>query len=109
KRLNHPSPRHSATACPTTKEFMVSTKPNQKGGELTKWAGILCNDPNFWKWLETKGWSPYRFDSFTSGEIVRTICGVQSRRELDHNPAAARIFREAIMRPFDEWKRCQKF
>ena len=77
-----------------------------KGGELAKWAGILCNDPLFWKWanLQYKDTFLYVDKNHIAASYIRLICGIDSRVELDHNKEAAQTFREEIMKPFDEWK-----
>lgn len=82
------------------KESVTVEKP--KGGELAKWAGILCNDTEFWKWFayddEPIG-SPEQ-----AAEAIRFYCDIESRAALDHNTTAAHIFREQIMAPFHKWK-----
>lgn len=78
-----------------------------KGGALAKLAGILCADPDFQLWLEN---SIPRLPEGVGGEegseraavIVRHVCGVKSRAELDHNPQAAVIFHEQIRKPWLE-------
>jgi hypothetical protein len=80
-----------------------------KGGELSKLAGILCNDPDFLPWLERR-MPPEKLPAALGGEegaeraavIVRHLCGVKSRAELDHNSKAAVIFHEQIRRPWSE-------
>jgi hypothetical protein len=94
---------------PVVKDNLTPEKP--KGGELSKWAGILCNTQMFWQWL-TLETLPLGFE-ITNGSEARArlieICGIESRKELDHDKEAGRIFREEIMAPFDEWKnQCQK-
>jgi hypothetical protein len=77
-----------------------------KGGELAKWAGILCNDPIFWKWLTLDTLHlGFEITNNTQARMrVIEICGIMSRAELDHDPAAAKIFREEVMAKFDAWK-----
>lgn len=75
-------------------------KPEAKGGSLSKWAGILCDDPKFWAWCGLHTSSEAR-------DYLCHRCNIGSRRELDHNPKAARVFREQIMAPFAAWKGSQ--
>lgn len=70
-------------------------------------AKLLSNDPVFWEWMEQAG---YAFpDGLSANSLIRATwlirneCGVQSRAELDHNPEAAKIFRN-MMGEFDNWK-----
>jgi hypothetical protein len=88
-----------------------STSGPEKGGELAKWAGILCNDPVFWEWARLthpETWSS-AWDHATEKDggwaiFIRHFCGIRSRRELDHNAEAGRKFREEIMKPFHKWR-----
>ena len=74
-----------------------------KGGELSKWAALRCQDPAFRAWLAKQG--PARQDWNTTdgaADTIRAICHITSRAELDHNKAAAAIFNERIRRPWQE-------
>lgn len=76
-----------------------------KGGDLAKLAGVLCGDPDFQLWLEESMQSLPDAVGGTEGAersavLVRHICGVQSRAELDHNPEAAAIFHNVIRKPW---------
>ena len=88
--------------------------PELKGGPLAKLAGMFCNDPNFSRWLNEHG----RFTHMeglsvnADGQIFNPVmaradiletCKIQSRKELDHNSAAARIFHEEIRLPYSNW------
>lgn len=66
---------------------------DKKGGELAKLAGILCNSPDFIAWLGCD----------TPDEARAQICDdceIESRRELDHNDKAARLFHTQYREPF---------
>ncbi len=71
-----------------------NAKPELKGGKLCQRAAILCNEGAFKTFL--KGDREYaEFLDIANGDtvsVVRNICMVTSRRELDHNPEAARKF-----------------
>lgn len=77
-----------------------------KGGELAKLAGILCSDPEFQFWVEDRNAEALTVDvGGTEGQeraavIVRALCGVTSRAELDHNPDAAAKFHNLIRKPW---------
>jgi len=75
-----------------------SEKP--KGGPLAKLAGIWCNDPEFWKWLET---DPDNACHSAQGaaHCLYAICGIESRVELDNDPAAAERFHRLIRGPYN--------
>lgn len=78
-----------------------------KGGELARLAGILCGDNDFRMWLQSvaprealalglKADEP----SERAAVVVRFMCGVESRAELDHNDQAAERFHELIRKPW---------
>lgn len=89
---------------PTVNESLTVEKI--KGGSLAKWAGILCNDQMFWKWL-TLDTLHLGFEITNNAQArmrVIEICGIMSRAELDHDNEAAKTFREEIMAKFDAWR-----
>lgn len=76
-----------------------------KGGPLAKLAGMLCADPEFWKFLE------YEFmtnDGVKSAEdaaaIIRNACEIKSRAELDADPEAEKSFHASIRGPWLKWR-----
>ncbi len=80
-----------------------------KGGELARLAGILCGNPAFQDWLDERavGLDEAMRLQFPSqpdraAVIVRKVCGVESRAELDHDENAAAIFHEQIRKPWAE-------
>lgn len=77
-----------------------------KGRELAKWAGILSNDPEFWKWANWQiiGINEQIIGESEAAEFIRQSCAVTSRAQLDNDKDAAKKFR-AIMNEFDSWKK----
>ncbi|MFC4275546.1 hypothetical protein [Achromobacter aloeverae] len=80
---------------PKTENPVLQQDQQLKGGELAKLAGIFCQQPEFWE-----------FAGVPDGECARDwildICCISSRRELDHNPVAARIFHDLVRKPYME-------
>lgn len=81
-----------------------------KGGELAKLAGIFCGDPLFLAWIMHR-YPEHAENAPAAGagvgpdlaaHIVRAVCGVSSRAELDHNPVAAERFHDMVRRPWAE-------
>jgi hypothetical protein len=79
-------------------EQPVSPQADQaKGGELAKLAGIFCCQSEF-----------YDFAGLTDRTMegardwILRVCGIQSRRDLDHNPTAAKIFHDRVRKPYLE-------
>jgi hypothetical protein len=88
----------------TVKESLTIEK--NKGGELAKWSGILCNDPMFWEWIESTSdeYGHLVVGHTQAAEFIYSSCNVTSRAQLDHNFMSAMIFREEVMAKFDAWK-----
>ena len=76
-----------------------SEKP--KGGPLAKLAGIWCNDPEFWKWLETDPDNACH-SAHGAAACLYAICEIESRAELDHDPIAAEKFHRLIRGPYQK-------
>ncbi len=71
-------------------------QPEQpKGGELAKLAGMFCQSVHFWEFCRAD-------DADEARDWILRVCGVQSRRDLDHNPTAAQIFHERVRKPYLE-------
>lgn len=81
-----------APAASKTRKPFHELRPSQQ-------AGIRCNDSDFWQWLDTQlaarrivHTAPAEVltaPEQTAAHVVRQLCGVQSRAELDANPEAA--------------------
>ena len=73
-----------------------------KGGALAKLAGMWCNDPLFWEWLET---DPLNCAPGSTGAALclYDICGIKSRVELDNDPQAAERFHRLIRGPYSKY------
>lgn len=74
-----------------------------KGGALAKLAGMWCADATFQAWLET---DPDNAAPNESGATLclYALCEIESRRELDHDPAAAERFNQLIRGPYMKWR-----
>lgn len=84
---------------PTTKD----TAP--AGGALAKLAGMWCSDPDFWRFLSdrTPSITPV-IGPETAAQVIRDVCQIESRAELDHKPGSAEMFHAEIRIPFMRWK-----
>lgn len=71
-------------------------KPEMKGGPLAQIAGQWCNEEVFQAWSHTS-------DAETARAYILGECGINSRKELDHNKAAAEIFHKKIRIPFKDY------
>ena len=76
-----------------------------KGGALARLAGQLCNDPEFWEFLTRQfSLTVQCGDNETAAEIVREVCEVESRADLDWHTDAAQRFHEKIRGPWIKWR-----
>lgn len=84
--------------------------PEIKGGHLSRSAAMLCQNPDFRRYLDraqsVKGNVEIPDGTHTEDDardIIVTACSVSSRAELDHNLAAATRFRH-IKAHFLRWQ-----
>jgi hypothetical protein len=78
-----------------------------KGGPLAILAGRWCNDLTFHEWLSVKfpqewaacaGMHPRN----KAATVVRHVCGIESRAELDSNQGSASLFNVHIREPYSK-------
>ena len=72
-------------------------EPELKGGPLAREAGKLDSNPDFQDYVFARDFVNVR-------DFVLDRCGIQSRRELDHNPQAASKFRQMMRNFADQMK-----
>lgn len=84
-------------------EHPIGAEPEHKPRKLSSIAGLLCNDPNFRAWASHTYGEPCP-DAEAAAVMVREVCGIQSRAELDTSEGAAIIFRE-LLGDYDRAKR----
>lgn len=69
--------------------------PEQKPRKLSQIAGALCHDANFRAWAEAQYGEPCP-DEAAAAQMIREVCGIESRSFLDTNDEAAKVFRELL-------------
>lgn len=74
---------------------MSDAAPGTKGGELARLAGMFCQSVHFWEFCRCD-------DADEARDWILRVCGVQSRRDLDHNPTAAKLFHDRVRKPYLE-------
>ncbi len=65
-----------------------------------------CSDPNFWAWLNTQNTHDdlvIAKSEKDASAIIKTWCGIESRKELNINADAAAIFNQDIRGPYMQW------
>lgn len=80
-----------------------------KGAALCKLAALWAQTPAFQAWCEEHhpvAWADALerimepSEEELAAEVIRIVCDIGSRAELDHNPRAAAAFHEKIRQPF---------
>jgi hypothetical protein len=78
-------------------------KERKPGGELARRAGIVCGEKAFWKFLDDTPQVPNGvINADGAADELRSLCGIRSRAELDHNPEAAAKFNN-LMAEYNAW------
>ena len=77
-------------------------KEREHLGDLCYRAVQWCNDPEFRDWLRIVGDFKGELLSKAAGAVICAWCGVESRKELDTNPAAAEKFNRFIRGPYQK-------
>lgn len=82
-----------------------------KGGFLARDAALLCQDEQFRLYLDRRRRAKFNLnipDGTHTAEDARdficSACGIESRAQLDHDQAAAQMYR-IIKHHFQKWKR----
>lgn len=66
-------------------------------------AGIICNDDRFQRFAATRSGMPdEQFSATAAAEYLRTICLIDSRRQLNTSSAAQHRF-QTLRTEFDAW------
>lgn len=78
-----------------------------KGGPLARLAGQMCQNPDFLDWFARHlfGSDGKKLGATEAANIMRAICRVSTRAELDHNKPAAERFHNEIRKPWVEYQR----
>lgn len=84
---------------------IVESSAKYKRKTLANYAAILCERPEFLRFLTEKEvlCTTERDQSLRAADWVRNICGISSRRELDTNNSAARLFHKNVREPYAQW------
>lgn len=78
-------------------------REHQSLGLNCYWSVLRCTEPVFWDWLNHRfpGGEPVRSEA-QAANLIRTVCGVESRKEFDSNPEGRIAFKRQIR---DPWSR----
>lgn len=71
---------------------------------LLQLAGMLPRDPQFREWVAQWMVPPREVDVDTAAAFIRTVCEVESRRELATDTEAQQRFHKFLRKPFLAWR-----
>ena len=83
-------------------EQPMSREGEFPGDHAVKMAGILCRDPEFWKWLNDREMLMEKNEK-ACAEWLTSYLGIESRKELKTDTEARSLFNQ-LKRSFDAWK-----
>lgn len=80
-----------------------------EGGGIGHWcwqAVATCREQTFWEWIRfasLQGKAPS--NEAEAAEIVKHVCGIETRSELDTNLKARETFQCKFLTPYKDWLR----
>ena len=80
-----------------------------KGGMAAKWLALRCAEPAFQCWIadaHARQWfdaGSMLSDRERAASVVRAVCSVESRAEIDNDPAANERFQRLIRSPWQKF------
>lgn len=73
------------------------------GDHAVKMAGILCRDPEFWRWLNDREMLMEKNEK-ACAEWLISYLSIESRKELKTDTEARNLFNQ-LKRSFDAWRK----
>jgi hypothetical protein len=86
------------------KSDAANDSPKGKVGPRCLRAVMLCQEPEFWRWItfaSMSGAAPE--NDREASAIVKRVCGITSRRELDTDETAWDCFVKKFEAPYVQW------
>ncbi len=91
------------------REAALETKIREPLGDACWRTVMWCSDPKFWDFLNQQFPSADTVtNSAEAAELVKFMCTVESRKELDSDPKANELWNRIIRKPYSEFLRSQK-
>lgn len=84
------------------KESANSRSAREPLGDLCWRAVQWCKEPEFLAWLTSAGDFAKALTSEEAADVIKGWCHIDSRKELDTNPEAARKFHQFIRGPYQK-------
>ena len=90
---------------PLVKDFERRPAARVKGGPISEWLGARCGESLFWHFLEVVEPGVSILSQEEAAVMVRRLCGVTSRAQVDHEPEARERFERLIRQPYAQYLR----
>lgn len=82
----------------------VAAVEKPKGGYAAKWLGFRCQEQVFWRFLsESLRLTCPVQSAVDAADVLREVCGVKSRAEIDNDKMAFTRFETLIRLPYMKW------
>lgn len=78
-------------------------KPREHLGDLCYRAVQWCKEPQFWAFLNISFTGDHVDSEAGAAELLKFVCNVDSRKELDTDADAARLFSQHIRGPYQQY------
>ena len=91
-----------AQPAPDPEAYPDLPQPRVRLGEACYWTVMRCNEFSFLAFLNSK----YVFDGSTAkeaGDLVKRVCNVKSRKDLDTDPEANKTWNREIRQPYADY------
>lgn len=78
-----------------------------KGGLLSQWAAMRCQEPAFQQWLQDTKWEAWyaaegETDTEKAASVIRAVCKIDSRARLDSDERSQALFSQHIRGPWQK-------
>lgn len=80
-----------------------ATEAKKGGYRLSSYAAMLCQNHDFWDWLNATAHDTDVRSAEDAAVCMRDMLGIESRRQLDQDDEIADRFHNSIRKPFADW------
>lgn len=87
-----------AQAADTSPEPVAAKEPL---GPLAYWLVLRCNEPEFWRWLQSIGYNCA--SAHAAGVFSKSLLAIESRKDIDGDSEAEERFHRLIRGPYAKW------
>ncbi len=77
--------------------------PRAQMGDACYWTVMRCQESQFWDFLTDRFEGATVRSSVEAAEVVKHVCSVNSRKDLDTNQAALMLWNNEIRKPYSEY------